>query len=328
MTVLQLRVKRVDWEYASIFRIAYRSRTHAQAVQVELRDGEVRGRAEALGVSYHGESVETLLEQLTSVAAEIRNGVSRADLPALLPAGGARNAIDCALWDLEAKRSRRRVWELAGLPQIRTLVTAYTIGLDTPQAMALAARAAGQYSLLKLKLNGEVDLERVTAVRAARPDAELIADANQAWSEEQLHRLTPQLAQLGVTLIEQPLPMQDDAPLARFDSPVALCADEACQTSESLGRLMGKYQFVNIKLDKTGGLTEALQLARLARRGGFKLMMGCMGGSSLAMAPGFVVGQLCDVVDLDGPLLARSDMSEAIRYEGSTMFPPAAALWG
>jgi L-Ala-D/L-Glu epimerase len=241
---------------------------------------------------------------------------------------GARNALDCALWDLEAKRSGRRAWEIAGLLEVRPLLTAYTIGLDTPHAMALAARAASQYSLLKLKLNGDCDVERVTAVRAARPDAELIADANQAWSEEQLRRLTPQLAQLGVTLIEQPLPVECDAVLSTFDGPIPLCADEACQTSESLHGLVGKYQFVNIKLDKTGGLTEALHLARLARKCGFKLMMGCMGGSSLAMAPGFVVGQLCDIVDLDGPLLAKSDVAAPIRYEGSTMFLPTPSLWG
>jgi L-alanine-DL-glutamate epimerase-like enolase superfamily enzyme len=325
---MELKIKRVDWEYASVFRIAYRARTHAQAIQVELREGELLGRAEALGVSYHGETIETLLEQLTSVRSEIRNGAARADLPALLPAGGARNALDCALWDLEAKRSGRRAWEIAGLLEVRPLLTAYTIGLDTPHAMALAARAASQYSLLKLKLNGDCDVERVTAVRAARPDAELIADANQAWSEEQLRRLTPQLAQLGVTLIEQPLPVECDAVLSTFDGPIPLCADEACQTSESLHGLVGKYQFVNIKLDKTGGLTEALHLARLARKCGFKLMMGCMGGSSLAMAPGFVVGQLCDIVDLDGPLLAKSDVAAPIRYEGSTMFLPTPSLWG
>jgi len=207
-------------------------------------------------------------------------------------------------------------------------VTAYTLGLDAPEAMAKAAAAASQHSLLKVKMNGEDDLERVVLICEARPDADLIVDANQAWGERQLYDLAPRFADLGVKLIEQPLPVGQDDALAWFSSPVPLCADESFQTIESLLAVIGKYQYVNIKLDKTGGLTEALLAARSAMHEGLKLMVGCMGGSSLSMAPGFVVGQLCDFVDLDGPLLIKSDIPDAIRYEGDRMSVPETALWG
>lgn len=325
---MQVTFHRVDWEYASTFRIAYRTRTHAETVWVQLeRDGLI-ARGEALGIPYHGETTDVLLDQLASVVNDVRNGATRADLAALLPAGGARNALDCALWDMEAKLAGRRVWELLGLQSVHALNTAYTLGLDAPQAMARAAAAASAYSLLKLKLNGDGDLERVLGVREARPDARLIVDANQAWSEDQLAELAPQFAALGVGLIEQPLPAGKDEMLTRFRSPVPLCADESCQTRESLTALEGKYDFVNVKLDKAGGLTEAWQLARVALRRRLRVMIGCMGGSSLSMAPAFVVGQLCDVVDLDGPLLAKSDVPDAIRYEGSRMLAPQEQLWG
>jgi L-Ala-D/L-Glu epimerase len=325
---VKLKFRQVDFEFASVFRIAYRTRTHAQTVQVELEDGTRVGRGEASGVSYHGETVETLLDQLAALAQRPLDNVSRPELLELLPPGGARNAVDCALWDLDAKRAGRRAWELAGIHSVHPLLTAYTLSLDTPEAMSRAAAAASRYSLLKLKLTGEGDLERVTRIREARPDAELVVDANQAWNERQLHELTPALADLGVKLIEQPLAAGQDAALLGFKSPVPLCADESCQTTESLPALRGKYQYINIKLDKTGGLTEALRLAARAKEEGFRLMVGCMAGSSLAMAPAFLVGQSCDVIDLDGPLLAKSDVPHAIRYEGSRMFPPEAALWG
>lgn len=325
---MKLKAYKADWEFNSPFRIAYRERTHARTVQVELTDGDLMGRGEAAGVSYHGETVDSLLEQLVSVAPRISAGLPRDELQRLMPPGGARNALDCALWDLEAKRAGRRAWDIAGLASVRPLLTAYTLGVDTPEAMARAATAASQYSLLKLKLTGEDDIERVTAVRRARPDAHLIVDANQAWNDLQLRELTLQLAALGVTLIEQPLVIGKDGVLAEFRSSLPLCADESCQTTASLPGLAGKYQYVSIKLDKTGGLTEALRLARLARAQGFKLMVGCMGGSSLSMAPAFIVGQLCDVVDLDAPLLVRSDVPNGIRYDGSWMSAPDERLWG
>jgi L-Ala-D/L-Glu epimerase len=325
---VQVIIRRVNWEYSSVFKIAYRTRTHSETVVLELEEAGLVGRGEALGVFYHNETIERLCDELQSVTPKLRAGVSRSELPNLLGPGGARNAVDCALWDLEAKRSGRRAWELAGMEAVRPLLTAYTLSVDTPEAMARAAAAAARNSLLKLKLCGDGDLERVSAVRQARPDAELIVDANQAWSERQLHEFVPRLADLGVKLIEQPLPMGQDGPLTGFKSPVPLCADESCQTSQSIPGLLGKYQYVNIKLDKTGGLSEGLRLARLARELGFKLMVGCMGGSSLSMAPGFIVGQQCEFVDLDSPLLIKSDVSDAIHYEGSRMFTPEAKLWG
>lgn len=325
---MQVEIRRADWAFVTPFRIAYEVRTHAETVVVELREGDVVGRGEALGVSYHGETADGLLAQLESVRNRLRPGLSREELQGLLPAGGARNALDCALWDLEAKRLRKRAWQLAGIDSVVPLRTAYTLGIDTPERMSQAARAALQYSLLKLKLSGEGDLECVQAIRAARPDVDIIVDANQAWDEKRLRSLTPQLAALGVKLIEQPLPVGQDDLLAEFVSPVPLCADESCQNASSLPSLVGRYQYVNIKLDKTGGLTEALRLARSAQAAHLKLMVGCMGGTSLSMAPAFIVGQLCEVVDLDGPLLAAADVANGIRYEGSRMFAPERSLWG
>jgi L-Ala-D/L-Glu epimerase len=325
---MEVRFRRVEWEYKSVFRIAYSSETHARTMLVELQDGALVGRGEAMGVSYHGETVDTMLEQVAGVADAMRRGAGRAEISALLPPGGARNALDCAMWDLEAKRVGRRAWELAGFRSMRPLVTAYTLSVDEPSAMARSAIAAKQCSLLKLKLMGDGDLERVQAVRAARPDVELVVDANQAWSERQLEQLAPRLAKLGVKLIEQPLPVGKDDALAEFASPVPLCADESCQIAQSLSALVGKYQYVNVKLDKTGGLTEALRLARLARAEGLKVMVGCMGGSSLAMAPAFVVAQLSEVVDLDGPLLTKADVPNGIRYIGNEMQVPEFQLWG
>jgi L-alanine-DL-glutamate epimerase-like enolase superfamily enzyme len=325
---MRVEMRRADFEFKTPFRIAYRVRTHAQTVQLELHEGDVVGRAEALGVSYRHETVDTILQQLTQVMSDLRQGISRADVQHLLPAGGARNAVDCALWDLEAKRSNRRAWELAGFASPRPLQTTYTLGADTPRVMSEKAAAVPQCSMLKLKMTGAEDLERIAEVRRARPDAQLIVDANQAWNLTWLHELMPQLVALGVRLIEQPLPVGEDEALVDFDSPIPLCADESCQTSDSIDALIGKYQYVNIKLDKTGGLTEALALGREARARGLKLMVGCMGGSSLSMAPAFVVGQWCDLVDLDSPLLLTADIPDAIDYQGDRVQIPSARLWG
>jgi len=325
---MRVEFRRVDWPFAKTFRIAYRVELVANTVWVELTDGPHVGRGEALGVSYHNESVDSMLAQLEAVRGTLEKGISREQLQQLLPPGGARNGVDCALWDLEAKRAGRRAWELAGFKSVNPLLTAYTLGLDSPVAMGEAAAAARAFSLLKIKLGGEGDFERLKAIRRARPDVALIVDANQSWNERHLHEFTPKLAELGVKLIEQPLPAGQDEPLRGFASPIPLCADESCQTVESLPELAGKYQFINIKLDKSGGLTEGLRLARKAKELGFELMVGCMAGSSLSMAPHFIVGQLCSVIDLDGPLLASSDVPNAIRYDGSQMHVPEAALWG
>jgi L-Ala-D/L-Glu epimerase len=326
---MQIEFRRVDWAFASVFRIAYRTQTHAETVYVELKDGPLSGRGEGLPIMYRGETIDSMLSQIASIERVLSSGITRADLQSLLPAGGARNAIDCALWDLEAKRAGCRAWELAGIAAIAPITTDYTLSLDTPASMAQAAASARTYSRLKLKLSGDdSDLERVAAVRAARPDVEIIVDANQAWNIQQLETLTPRFADLGVILIEQPLPAGQDDILTNVKSPVPLCADESCQTRLSLPSLIGKYQFINIKLDKTGGLTEALALARDARARSLKLMVGCMGGSSLSMAPAFIIGQLCSVVDLDGPLVSAADVPHPIRYEGDRMYAPTPALWG
>lgn len=325
---MRAEFRRVNWPFASAFRISYRSQTEAETVWAELTVGPLKGRGEGMAVFYHGETIDSILMQLNSIRERLEGGISRAQLQRLLPPGGARNAIDCALWDLESKQAGRRAWELAGVSTVKTLLTAYTLSLDSPLAMAAAATAARRFSLLKLKLDGGEDIERVATVRNARRDAVLIVDANQAWDEKRLRQWTPKLVEFGVSLIEQPLPPGEDEPLVRFRSPIPLCADESCQTVDSLPNLTGKYQYINIKLDKTGGLTEALRLAQAAREGGFKLMVGCMAGSSLSMAPAFVIGQLCTLVDLDGPLLAASDVPHAIRYVGGLMPAPEVALWG
>lgn len=325
---MQVEFRRVNWPFMSTFRIATREQTIAETVWVELREGPFTGRGEGMCVYYRGETMDSLLTQLNQARAHLAKGVSPAELQSLLPPGGARNAVDCALWDLEAKRAGRRAWALAGIESVKPLTTAYTLSVDSPEAMKRAASAVPNYSLLKLKLSGEDDIERVSVVRDARPDADIIVDANQSWSEWHLESCIPKLAQLGVKLIEQPLPAHNDDALVGFVSPIPLCADESCQTTESLPSLVGKYQYVNIKLDKTGGLTEALRLARAAQAADFKLMVGCMAGSSLGMAPAFIIGQFCSVVDLDGPLLAATDVDHPILYEGNRMHSPSVSLWG
>ena len=325
---MQVEINRVSWPFASTFRIANRELACVDTVQVTLREGSLIGRGESAGVWYHGETMDSMVQQIDALSKELARGLSRADLQSVMPPGGARCALDCALWDLEAKRAGQRAWDLAGIRSVSSLVTAYTISLDTPDSMARAAAAGRQYVLLKLKLDGNDDLKRVAAVRAARPEARIIVDANQSWNERHVHELIPKLAELGVELIEQPLPAGQDDVLAKFRSPVPLCADESCQTRLSLPSIVGKYQFINIKLDKTGGLTEALALAHEAKVRDLRLMVGCMCGSSLSMAPAFTVGQLCSFTDLDGPLLCSTDVPNPIRYEGSQMHSPAPALWG
>jgi L-alanine-DL-glutamate epimerase-like enolase superfamily enzyme len=325
---MQVEFRRVQWPYETAFQITGQAFVSEEAVQVELRDGSLIGRGEGVGVYYHDETPDSMLAQLIGIRSELSRGISRAELQSLLPPGGARNAVDCALWDLEAKRARKRAWDLAGIPRADPITTDFTLSLDTPEAMARAAARYHHYPKLKLKLGGEGDLERVAAVRTARPDAELIVDANQGWTERQLHAFSPKLAELGVRLIEQPLPAMEDDALIGFEGPIPLCADESCQTRACLPSLVRKYQYINIKLDKTGGLTGALALAREAQARGFRLMAGCMAGSSLSMAPAFVIGQLCDFVDLDGPLLSTSDAPHPIRYDRGVMYPPEKALWG
>ena len=324
----RLSVSRRAWPLAQPFAISRGSRTTAEVVVAEVSDGEFRGRGECVPYPRYGESVDSVLQALEAMKGAVFSGLDRHELQRAMPPGAARNALDAAFWDLDAKRDDRRVADMAGLGPLRPLVTAYTLGLDTPERMGEAAAINRDRPLLKLKVTGEGDIERVRAVRHNAPQSRLIVDANEGWSERHLTEVMPALADFGIELIEQPLPAGADDALARVPHPIPVCADESCHTREDLDRLVGKYDAVNVKLDKTGGLTEALALAEAAALRGFKIMVGCMIGSSLSMAPALLVAQRAAVVDLDGPLLLASDRSPGLRYEGSTVYPPEPALWG
>jgi L-Ala-D/L-Glu epimerase len=322
---MRIEARAERWPIRGAFTIARGSKTEAEVVVVEVEEDGVRGLGECLPYPRYGESVEGVVAQISQVAPE---GLTRARLQTLLPPGAARNAIDCALWDLEAKRSGRRVWQLAGVPEPMPVITAFTLVLDTPERMGAAARENALRPLLKLKLSGAGDLERVRAVRANAPNAALIIDANEAWSVEDYRLIAPKLAGLGVTLIEQPFHAGEDGVLAELARPVPVCADESCHTGDDLARLVGAYDAINIKLDKTGGLTEALALKRAAQAMGFRIMVGCMVATSLSMAPAQLIAQGADWADLDGPLLLAEDRSPGLLYRGSTVYPPEPALWG
>jgi L-alanine-DL-glutamate epimerase-like enolase superfamily enzyme len=324
----ELTVRHETWPVRGAFTIARGSRTRVDVVVAELSDGTARGRGECVPYPRYDESVDGVTAAIEGLRGELGAGLDRAALQARLPAGAARNALDCALWDLEAKKSGRRVWQLAGLAEPEPVATAYTLSLDTPARMAVTAAGNRHRPLLKLKLAGPEDLDRVAAVRTNAPDARLIVDANEGWTVEQYRRLAPDLKQLGVDMIEQPLPAGDDEGLAGLDRPVPVCADESCHDRASLAALAGKYDMVNIKLDKTGGLTEALALKREAAAQGFAVMVGCMLATSLAMAPAALLAQDAEVVDLDGPLLLAEDRDHGLVFDGSFVHPPEPALWG
>jgi L-alanine-DL-glutamate epimerase-like enolase superfamily enzyme len=294
----------------------------------ELSDGSHRGRGECVPYARYGETVEQVAAAIEAMAADVARGLDRTGLQAAMPGGAARNALDCALWDLAAKRAGRPVHELAGLAPPKPLTTAYTISLGTPDAMALAAAKAADRALLKVKLGGGDDGARIAAVRRAAPNAELIVDANEGWTPDDLAMNLAACAQAGVTLIEQPLPAGRDEALTGLARTVPICADESVHGSASLPALVGKYDAVNIKLDKAGGLTAALAMAQEAERLGFTLMVGCMVATSLAMAPAVLVAQRARVVDLDGPLLLARDRPDGLRYEGSLVHPATPTLWG
>lgn len=310
------------------FTISRGSKTETVVVVVELRDGKYKGRGECGPNIRYDETPDSVAAAIAAMAADIAGGLDRESLQAAMPPGAARNAIDCAFWDLEAKRSGRPVWSLAGLAEPEPVETAYTLSVDTPAAMAAVARANASRPLLKLKLTGAGDLDRVRAVRAGALGARLIVDANEAWTPEDFGALAAQLAGLGVEMIEQPFPAGDDAALAELDHPVPICADESCRDRAGVAALADRYDMVNIKLDKTGGLTEALATAAAARAVGLDLMVGCMVGTSLAMAPAHLVAQGAKIVDLDGPLLLAEDREPPLEVRGSRIFPPTAALWG
>ncbi|RXF74992.1 N-acetyl-D-Glu racemase DgcA [Hansschlegelia zhihuaiae] len=325
---LTTRIER--WPIVGAFTIARGSVTEVVTVVAELVDGPHRGRGECRPYPRYGETPEGVKAEIDALAAGIAAGLDRAALQSRLPAGAARNALDCAFWDLEAKRAGTSVAALAGLPEPEPLVTAFTLSLGAPDAMAEAARAAAARPLLKVKLGGGDgrDPERIAAVRAAAPKAELIVDANEGWTGAALAENLRACAAARVTLVEQPLPAGDDGALATIDRPIAVCADESAHDRGSLARLIGRYDAINIKLDKTGGLTEALALAAEARAAGLTVMVGCMLASSLAMAPAVLVAQGAAIVDLDGPLLLARDREHGLVYEGSLLRPPVPALWG
>lgn len=313
---------------AGTFTISRGAKTEAVVVTATVSAGVVAGRGECVPYARYGESVESVTAAMEGARAAIEAGCDRAALQGLLPAGAARNALDCALWDLDAKRLGVRAFEMAGLHRLAPATTAYTISVGSPEAMAEAAARAAARPVLKIKLAGAGDSARIAAVRAAAPDAELIVDANEAWAEEDLEGHFAACAAAGVALVEQPLPAGRDAALARVKRPIPVCADESVHDRAGLAALKDRYDAVNIKLDKTGGLTEALALAAEAERQGFAIFVGCMVGTSLAMAPAMLLTPRAKFVDLDGPLLLARDRSPGLVYEGSVVRPPAPELWG
>ncbi|MCV6595897.1 MAG: dipeptide epimerase [Mangrovicoccus sp.] len=324
MSQITLRAVPEQFALARVFTIARGSRSQAEVVTVTASDGPHQGQGECVPYARYGETVQSVLAQINGLPA----GITRAALQEALPAGAARNAVDCALWDLEAKAAGRPVWELAGLSAPGPVTTAFTLSLEAPEAMAKAAAEAAHLPLLKIKLGTPDDLDRLEAVRGAAPNPRIIVDANEGWSAEDYSRLAPDLQRLGVALVEQPLPAGADEALAGLPRPVPLCADESCHDRASLPGLAGRYDMINIKLDKTGGLTEALALRDAARAAGFEIMVGCMVGSSLAMAPALLPAQGAEIVDLDGPLLLAEDRPEPLRYSGAEIAPALPALWG
>jgi L-alanine-DL-glutamate epimerase-like enolase superfamily enzyme len=327
---MHLRVDAESWPYKVPFRVSRGAEAALDVIVVTLTDADGHvGRGEAAGVDYDGETVALLCAQLEGVRPEIeRTRLDFAAVARLLPAGGARNALDCALWDLTAKQRRRSVWDLAGMPQPRRLTSCITLGIDTDEAVAAGARQYAQWPLIKVKVDGERHVEAVRLVHALCPAAGLIVDPNQAWDSDLLERLAPELKSLGVVLIEQPVPRGEDETLRGYPGPISLAADESVADRAGLAAVRDLYQVVNIKLDKTGGLTEALALSLDARALGLSVMVGCMAGTSLAMAPGVVVGQTAQYVDLDGPLLHAKDREHGIEYDRGLMRLPSPELWG
>jgi L-Ala-D/L-Glu epimerase len=327
-TPLTLSVRIERWPIAGAFTISRGAKTEAVVVVAELADGRHRGRGECVPYARYGETVEGVAAAIEAMGERIADGLDRAQLQAAMPAGAARNALDCAFWDLAAKRAGRPVHALLGLPPPAALTTAYTISLGVPEAMAQAAAKVADRPLLKVKLGSADDPARIAAVRRAAPRAELIVDANEGWTPDDLATNLAACAQAGVTLVEQPLPAGRDDALAQLAHPLPICADESVHASASLEALVGKYDAVNIKLDKTGGLTEALAMAQQAERLGFSIMVGCMVATSLAMAPALLVAQRARLVDLDGALLLARDRPDGLVYDGSRVHPPVPALWG
>ena len=325
---MKMTIETVRRPLAAPFVITGYTFTHLDAVWVTLEHDGATGRGEGVGMYYFGENPEIMSLELESVRDAVESGATRLDIQSLLTRGGARNALDCAYWDLECKAAGKTIWQVLEIaPQ--PLMTVATVGMGTPEEMAAKARAFASYPLLKVKLDGRQPLERLAAIRAARPEAILVVDVNQGWSMAELATYTPELVNLGVAMIEQPLPRGADAKLEVYHSPVPLGADESCLDLSEYEEAASRYDVINIKLDKCGGLTEALAIARRARVEGKDLMVGNMTGTSLSMAPSHVIGQFCRFVDIDGPLLLASDIAEGLAYgEGGWVEPPSPTLWG
>ena len=326
--LLSLTVRTESWPVAGAFSISRGAKTEAQVVVAELNDGRHKGRGECVPYARYDETAAGVMAAIGALGNTLAFGFDRIRLQQAMPAGAARNALDCAFWDLEAKRTGQPVHTLAHLPAPAPLATAYTISLGAPESMAEAAHAVSARTLLKIKLGAPGDSERIAAIRRAAPRSELIVDANEGWTADNLASNLAACAAAGITLIEQPLPAGADEALSAIKRPIPICADESVHDRASLAALAGRYDAVNIKLDKTGGLTEALAMAKEAERLGFGIMVGCMVATSLAMAPAMLVAQRARMVDLDGALLLAKDRPDGLRYEGSLVYPPTAALWG
>lgn len=322
-----LEITEVSSPLKVAFTISRGAKTHAETLQVTIHEGDAKGRGECVPYARYGETMSGVRAAIESVRDKIEAGASREPLQSLLPAGAARCALDCALWDLEAKQTGKPVWQLAGLPEPAPVETAVTVSLDTPEAMAEAAKAT-QGRLLKLKLGGPEDLDRIEAVHAARPDAKLIVDGNEGLLPDQFPGIAKRAVDLGVVLIEQPFPAERDTALLRRPGPVAVCADESAHTSAEIQNLAQRYDAINVKLDKTGGLTEALAMVRAARESGLGVMVGCMVAGSLSMAPAILLAQLADTADLDGPIWLAEDIVDGLIYSDGKVSPPSPALWG
>ena len=324
----KLSIHLESWPSIIPFRISNNVWDEFPCLVYEIEQDGVIGRGEALGVSYFGETLESMADQLRGISDAMSNGADRSALLKLLPPGGARCAADSALWDLEAQLSGISAWQTAGV-EPGPIETVFTIGLeDTPEQMAAKAAAAADLSLFKVKLGNDRPVERIAAIREARPDSRLVVDANQAWTFAELQEFGPALHELGVLMIEQPLARGEDNELAGYESEAPLCADESCQHIGELDAVATRYQMINIKLDKCGGLTHGLELAQAAREKGLGVMIGCMGGTSLSMAPSHVIAQLCDFVDIDGPLLIKKDRDGGLVYDHGIVTLPASHFWG
>lgn len=326
---LAITIERKVWPLREPFAISRGVQTQAESLIVTLIDEAGRcGRGEGCGVTYAGETLQSMSAQIERVRSSIESGVDRKSLSVLLPPGGARCAVDCALWDLEAKRSGRSAFTQAGIAEPMPVNTAYTIGIRSLADYEASAREYSGFALLKVKVNSADPLPAIAGVRRGAPDASLIVDANQAWSLKMLESLAPRLVELGVVLLEQPIKVGDETGLDGYDCPIRLCADELINDATDLNKAKGRFDVINIKLDKTGGLTEALNLAEAARSAGFELMVGCMAGSSLSMAPATVLAQQCAFVDLDGPLLLAEDWPDGLNYRNGVIDLPAPSFWG